>query len=120
MKNRTRFFRLMIFALVLLCAGCITVCSRIQKDSSTGPNQALLQQVRPGNTTKEWVIKIFGKPSTETKLSGGKEILKYQYTKEKRSDVRFLFFFNSHSKKESTADVYFELKDGIVQKYWRD
>ena len=120
MRAKIAYGRLLTSVWVLLCAGCITICSRVQEDSSTGPNQVSVQQVQPGKTTKEWVIKTFGKPPTETKLSDGTEILKYQYTKKTRSDVDFLFLFDSHTKRESTTNVYFEIKDGVVQKYWRD
>ena len=126
MPQRTPHLLVLVLAVTfLICGfGCITVVSheshRTLKTAGKPISDEVLGQIQPGVTTKEWVLAALGAPTNEVKLNDGVEILEYEYGRETRTSFEFLFLIDSETSKETREEVHLELKDGIVQRYWRD
>lgn len=114
--------------LVLLCAiGVFALCGCIsgRSDVTYGPkgpavSNSTLRHIRCGETSKEWVLGTLGVPSSQTATPEGTEILRYEYTKETDVDFTFCPFMDFDDKKEERTVYLFEIRDGIVIRFWRD
>jgi hypothetical protein len=111
-----------LFVSLLLTSGLIAGCVVVQSDEHyTGVENEMLKQVKCGQTTKDWIVATFGEPSEQSATDQGTEILRYKCTRKK--DNKFVLFpppivIKDDGKVEHT--VAFELRDGIVQRYWKE
>ena len=125
MKNRkivTTFHLLVLHLLTLLIVGgCVSGRTDISYGSQ-GPavGRETLKKVKTGETTKEWLVSTLGEPSSESGTPEGIEILKYCYTKKIDSSFAISPFLDLDNKKEEHTTLYFELKDGVVTKFWKE
>lgn len=122
MTHRTVAACIIVAVACLFLSGClIQHKSHISKDSSRHCVwKGRLHNVVPGETTKEWVIKTFGTPEDERHLDNGVEILKYERSSRTRSEFSFFLLIDTQTTKVTTQTLHFDIKDGIVQKYWID
>ena len=115
--NETALFLLLVVTSILL-AGCVI------SDNSTryvGVANSQLQQIKPGITTKEQLVEMVGEPTEESFTEDGAEILKYKCTTTK--DNQFVMFpppIIIDDTKETEHAVVFKLRDGIVQRHWKE
>lgn len=79
-----------------------------------------LEKVEPGVTTKEWVLDTFGAPTGERYLKDDVEILLYETRNRTEHEFSLFLIFSSESSEESKEILSFEIKDGVVQRYWFD
>ena len=111
-----------LFASVVFL-GCAIVSHHSHTTSGSGrhaPGESTLEQISPGETTKEWILHTLGRPTTEKKLGEGAEVLRYEYTETVRSEFGLLFVIDIDSSTEERENLYIELQDGVVERYWRD
>jgi hypothetical protein len=102
----------------VLLVGCVATKSDVHY---TGVDNSQLRQVERGKTTKDWLVTVLGEPTEQSMTEEGAEILRYKCT-EKR-DNKFVLFpppIVIDDKKEIEHTVVFKLKDGIVQRYWKE
>jgi hypothetical protein len=102
----------------VLMAGCV-VCET--DEQYTGVENDTLKQVECGQTTRDWVIETFGEPSEQTLNNDGSEILKYKCVRKK--DNKFVMFpppIVIRDDKDVEHTVAFEIRDGVVQRYWKE
>ena len=107
-----------LVATLVLVVGCV-VCKT--DEQYTGIQTETLKQVERGQTTKDWLVATFGEPSERSVTEEGTELLKYKCTKKK--DNKFVMFpppIVIKDEKEMEHTVVFEVKDGIVQRYWKE
>jgi len=107
-----------LVATLVLVVGCV-VCKT--DEQYTGIQTETLKQVERGQTTKDWLVATFGEPSEQSMTEKGTELLKYKCTKKK--DNKFVMFpppIVIKDEKEMEHTVVFEVKDGIVQRYWKE
>ena len=106
-----------------LLQGCM-ISHRSHESSDRSSDCAVsvekLNLVEPGVTTKEWVIDNFGEPDKEKYLQDGEEILVYENTKHKSSNLSIFLIFNSHTSEDIKESISFKIRDGIVKSYWID
>lgn len=113
-------------AVLCVAAGfCLTGCVSGRSDTRYGPSgpsvgRKTLRQIEPGQTSKEWVLGTLGTPTTETATPEGTELLTYEYTKKTDVDFNFCPFLSFDDKKEERTVIYFEVRNGIVTRYWKD
>ncbi len=102
----------------ILLVGCVVTKSDVHY---SGVENSQLRQIERGKTTKDWLVTALGEPTEERMMEDGSEILRYKCT-EKRNNQFVLFpppiFIDD--KKEIEHTVVFKLKDGIVQRYWKE
>jgi hypothetical protein len=102
----------------VLVVGCI-VCQT--DEQYTGVDNNKLKQVECGQTTRDWVIDTFGEPSEQITTDDGSEILKYKCVRKK--DNKFVMFpppIVINDERDVKHTIAFEVKDGIVQRYWKE
>lgn len=114
-------------ALVLCLLGVLGLSGCIQgrADVTYGPKGApaghgTLKQVKPGETSKEWLLGTLGEPTRQTHTPDGIEILTYEYTKKIDSDLEVFLFLDMRDKREEKTVYVFELENGIVTNYWKE
>ena len=102
----------------VLLAGCVATRSDVHY---SGVENSQLRQIERGKTTKDWLVTALGEPTEQSMTEEGTEILRYKCT-EKRDNqfVRFPPPIVIDYKKEIEHTVVFKLKDGIVQRYWKE
>ncbi len=86
----------------------------------SAPGESTLRQIRPGETTREWVLHTLGRPTSEKAIGEGAEMLRYEYTETVKSKFGLLFVIDIDTSTEERESLYIELQDGIVERYWRD
>lgn len=106
----------------LLITGCVISA---RTDTSYTPmrtrlSESTLSQIHPGSTTREWLIAACGAPTSQEVLPDGTQILKYEYTEKKTEDFTLIFLIHSESSKEQRNVTYFEIRDGVVARYWQE
>jgi len=102
----------------ILLVGCVATKSDVHY---SGVNNSQLKQIERGRTTKDQLVAIVGEPTEQSLTEEGTEILRYKCT-EKR-DNQFVLFpppIVIDDKKEIEHTVVFKLKDGIVQRHWKE
>jgi hypothetical protein len=107
-----------LLAASVLIVGCV-VCET--DEQYTGIENEALKEVECGQTTKDWVVETFGEPSEQILTDDGSEILKYKCIRKK--DNKFVMFpppVVIRDEKDVEHTVAFEVKDGIVQRYWKE
>jgi outer membrane protein assembly factor BamE (lipoprotein component of BamABCDE complex) len=119
-RNYRFVLALGVIAGLLPLAGCLVWNSDVSYGEKGAPlSGETLDQIQSGETTKDWVIVTLGEPSEQSTLPSGAEILKYRYSRSQENNVVLPFFIiNDEKKNEQT--VYFEISDGVVQRYWTE
>ena len=117
----------MKFAVAALGLACTTVLPGclINSSNSTsisgryiGPNT--LSQIEPGKSREDFVVATLGTPTTKTTLEDGSQVWRYEYRKRTQSSGRVFLLLDSDNFTEKDGAVYVILRDGIVEKTWRD
>ena len=118
-------YAIVLIVLIIMCTtfnGCLI--NHRSHTFQTSPERLVprseLEKIEPGTTTKEWVLDRFGMPTRTRHLKDGSEILLYETRKRTEHEFSFFFIFSTESSEESKETVSFEIKDGIVQRYWTD
>jgi hypothetical protein len=125
MKRRVWTMRaggwVLLVALMLMGSGCVSSRSDVTYGSK-GPAvpNSTLRQIKPGRTTKNWLLGVMGEPSRAARTSANTEVLTYEYTKTVDSDFNFFIFFNSDNRREERTIHVFEVEDGIVTRHWKE
>jgi hypothetical protein len=106
---------------MVILVGCISGKTNIKYGPNGPPvGSKTLKQIKVGQTTKAWLISTLGQPSSESKTPDETEVLKYHYVKEVDSSFEISPFLDFDDEKEEHITFYFELKDGIVTRFWKD
>lgn len=117
-KHGERALLVSVLAMVVLMSGCI-VCQ--VDEEYTGVENQMLKEVECGQTTRSWLVETFGEPTELLTTDDGSEILRYKCVKKK--DNQFVMFpppIVIKDDKQVEHFVAFEVKDGIVQRYWKE
>ena len=121
MKNLKLNERILFLSLVImsvLLAGCLVSDSSVRY---SGVENSQLRQIKQGITTKDQLVEIVGEPTEESISENGDEILKYRCTTTK--DNQFVLFpppIVIDDTKETEHTVVFKIRDGIVQRHWKE
>ena len=117
--NEIALFALLAVTSVLL-AGCV-ICKT--DEHYTGRDRPIgnhtLRQIVCGQTTRDWLVAVLGEPTEESLTEEGTQILKYSCIL-KKDNAFVLFPIIIVDNKETDHSVSFEIKDGIVQRYWKE
>jgi hypothetical protein len=107
-----------VLTLSVVLSGCVVYHG---DEQYTGVEDKKLKQIECGQTSKDWLVETFGEPTEQLATDDGGEILKYKCVKKK--DNQFVVFpppivITDDKKVEHV--VAFEVRDGIVQRYWKE
>ncbi len=120
---KTRYLCLLSLLLSSLLLG--TGCSVIHSHSTTKVmgkqvSDQTLARVEVGKTSKDWILATLGEPTASEIVDESTSILKYASKRIKSSNSTLLFVFDTSSKREEKRTIYFEFKDGILDRYWEE
>lgn len=104
-------------AAAMMMTGCV-VCQT--DENYTGIKDEKLRKVECGRTTRCELVRMFGEPSELAVNDDGNEVLKYRCVLKK--DNQFVMFpppIVIRDDDEVKHTVVFELKDGVVRRYWK-
>jgi hypothetical protein len=112
---------ILYLAILLIVGGCISSRTDVMYGSK-GPavSSRTLKMVVIGETSKEWLYGTLGDPTNETRSLDGTEILKYEYNKKVDRSFEIEPFLDLGDKKEQRTVYYFELKNGVVTRFWKE
>ena len=114
-----------IMALCLMAFAAMSGCISNHSDVTYGPEGPAVSantfhQVKVGQTSKEWLLGVFGEPTRTAKTPDGAEVMTYIYTRKVNSNFSFSPFLDLEGTKEQRTTYYFELRDGVVSKSWSE
>ena len=123
--NRFRRARILVtlslFALVIATtAGCLVHSENRRSVSGHYVSSAAFSEIKPGETTGEWVKATLGEPTNTSKLGDGSEIWKWTYTETKDGEGQIFLLFSGTDHTTTHANAFVEVKDGVVTRKWRD
>jgi hypothetical protein len=107
-----------VVAMSVVLSGCV-VCH--VDEQYTGVEDKMLKEIECGQTTRDWLVETFGEPTELLVTDEGSEILRYKCVKKK--DNQFVMFpppIVIKDDKQIEHFVAFEVRDGIVQRYWKE
>lgn len=80
----------------------------------------LLEVVKTGKTTSDWVAAVFGEPTARSELRDGSEIWRWTY-KPVAQEAAVIEIFSDEKKepKLATRTVFLQFRDGIVIEKWK-
>ncbi len=120
---KTRYLNLLILLTSLLAFG--SGCSVIHSHSTTKMmgkqvSDDTLARIEVGVTSEDWVVATLGEPTSREKVNDSTTIMKYASKKIRSANSTLLFVFDTSSKKEEKRTVYFEFRNGILDRYWEE
>ena len=107
-----------LLAMSVLMAGCVVYDA---DEQYTGVENKMLKEIECGQTTRDWLVETFGEPTELLMTDDGREILRYKCVKKK--DNKFVMFpppIVIKDDKQVEHVMAFEVKDGVVQRYWKE
>jgi hypothetical protein len=105
-------------SVVLLASGCVVGYKRRVSGSGSAVAADQLQTTHEGATTRDDITAAFGAPTQRFETQDGREILTYVYLRRVSTMFGFLIPLWSTSESEKIVRFNFELKDGLLQRYW--
>ena len=114
-------FGLCLTGLILFGSGCLVVSHKSVTLGSKGPmvSAKTLEQIEPGRTSKAKVIALLGEPNSKQELDDGTELYKYVYTKQTQKNAVVFLLLTSHDTVDERSELFVEIKDGVVQNFWK-
>ena len=111
--------------LLALVAGGLAGCVSSHSDVTYGPmgpavRGETLDRIKIGHTSREWLLGTLGTPTRSSTTPDGTEVLTYIYTKKVDSNFEFCPFFDAHDRRDEQTTYVFELRDGVVTKFWKE
>ena len=106
----------------VLLPGCLITSGNSTEEYGTRITGSTLSQVEPGVTSEDWLKATLGSPHACTPVDDqpGTKIYRYDHTVEKSSGGTIFLLFAGGSTSEKTTSMYFETRDGVVTRYWRE
>jgi len=106
-------------AVLFTLPGCLIGANSETTYSGRPVSEQTLEQVEPGDSEAA-VLALLGEPSSRSIKASGAHVLKWEYSRETESKGSILFLLGANNKSSSTGAVYVLLRDGKVEKAWRD
>ena len=112
---------LIVSGLITLASGCAVVSSH-HDSYVTGHSVSdeTLARVEPGVSTEAWLVATLGEPTEAETVDAHVRILKYASKRITKYDTELLFVFDTSSRSEKSQTVFFEMRDGVLTRYWQE
>ena len=114
--------RLLAMSSCLACGGCLVSSGASVSYGPTGPcvGDETLEKIEPGKTTKAWLVSVLGEPTHTREVDEETEVLTYEYVKKEQASFCVFFLLGTGAHNEKRSRLFVELRDGVVQRHWRD
>lgn len=123
MNRTTRSLTTAAAAAALLSLGGCLIGAKSSVDTyGTRVGAETLETIEVGTTTENWILATLGEPDAEVSVADrpGEKVIRYDYTVEEDSGGYVFLLFAAGSEKRHTTRTFFEIKDGVVTKFWTD
>ena len=119
-----------LMLMILVLGGCslVSVDRRVRYSDAEGYfDPRLLEQIEPGQTTRDWLHAHFGEPlfldeGLEDPTAAGRqiEIATWGFVRQQQKNPRVFLLFRSRNLQEAAEYLHVVLEEGLVVKVWRD
>ena len=122
-RSRATFTLATILAAATLTTlqGCLVTSGTTTRLEGQFVGSGTFNQIEPKVTTDKWLLATMGEPTSRTTIDDdGTQLWAWRYSRRVASRGGVFLIARTASDKQSQGGVFVELKDGIVQKTWRD
>jgi predicted small secreted protein len=109
-----------VLAATLLAGGCVFGGHKDVHQTGQFVSGETIATIEPGVTKTDWVLATLGQPSAKTTLADGQELWSWRGSRRVESSGYVLFVFGGRDRTYTESTTYVRLKDGVVNKVWRD
>lgn len=102
----------------LLLPGCLIGSDQRSRHTGHYVSEETLAELRPG-ASEDFVLQLLGEPSDRLERDDV-DLWRWDYALETKSSGSVLFLVSSSSRSEAKGTVWVRLRDGIVERAWRD
>jgi len=103
LQNRSEIVLYVSLAIAsVLVVGCLVSDKNVHY---TGIEDETLKQIKPGETTRDWLVSTLGEPTEQSLTEEGAEILRYKCTK--KQDNKFVLFSNHCFQRRKRNRIYY-------------
>lgn len=103
----------------LLLPSCLIGSNTSTTVSGTYVGEGTFDQVEVGDSEGH-VVALFGPPTSTTDIDDDSRILRWEYEEERRNEGHVFLLINAESRRENQSSVSVIVKDGVVDRIWRD
>ncbi len=115
-----RYSLLLLVGALFTFSGCAVVSNHSHsKIEGTKVSSETLSRIEIGETSKSWLISALGAPDSANGIEEG-ELLKYTSSRITKRHGHLLFVIDSSSERIEKETYYFEFKDGVLRRYWKE
>jgi|GEM_PF-1925103 len=119
--------RALVVVALALPAGAVSGCHSHRRPLLFGGSsghfvgEESFKRIKPGETDREWVVAVFGRPTERESLAGGaEEIWKYQYESITGGASRAYLINGRTARGKNARYLYIQFSGAIVSDWWRD
>ena len=106
-------------ATALTLSGCVFVVDSDSHYRYGGLHgSGFLDALKPGVTTRTWVVEILGQPSSTYLNEVGNEVLRYLTVREQDTEVAFFLLFDIAVSEEEVMTLHIEIEEDWVKSFW--
>ena len=114
----------LIGAAALACAttmgGCLANGSSSVKSSGQYVSKDTLALIESGASSERELLDLLGRPSRTMHHHDGRTIYVYDYKLDAKASGGVFLFVAGSSRKNIERTTYFEVKEGVVTRFWTD
>ena len=115
----TRALSAIALATTLAMGGCVLV---VESDSHYRFGElhdgTALDEIRPGITTRTWIVNNLGQPDSAYLNEAGNEVLRYVTVHEQDTEVAFFLLFDIDVSEEEVKTLHVEIEGDWVKSFW--
>ncbi len=118
-----------VFKALLLCCGilCSSGCALVSmsetekyRDNEGQFEESLFRNIKPGLSTKEWVMTQFGEPLFVVGEGDGVQVYTWHFVKQAQKNTQVLLIFRYRGLKEENRYLHVAVRGSEVLKSWHD
>ncbi|MCZ6603042.1 MAG: hypothetical protein O6952_08550 [Planctomycetota bacterium] len=113
----------LLISAIVLCLSCTLVAKQSVSKYRPGARpvgDGTLSRIEPGVTTRGWLLAALGKPTYIQPADEDVEIFTYEARKTVTTKSYVFLIWSSSDNDEVISTTNFEIKAGVVTRYWRD
>lgn len=112
---------LMVGGCLLAACSVVDIRETVSYDGKRGMiPEAVYENIRPGETTREWLVEQIGEPDKIAEKTAQKSIWIYRFEEKHNNRFRILFLLTFNSVQLHERHIFVELKNAVVQHVWKD
>ena len=121
MKSGGAVLIMTVMSVFLAACSLIDVRDEVSYGDTSHPiTQSTLNLIQPKQTSIDSLQELLGNPSFIADSKDGAEIYTYRFEEKRRQRTRILFLFSYRMVKTVPRYIYVKVKDGKVDRVWKD